>query len=78
VRGCSLETRERFPLTYGAFEHHVHSLSRSLDEAALCQRFGQASVATILLVQNVLGRDARWDASGAYDLESAGELAHEH
>lgn len=74
---CPLEARKRLALTDRAFEYKVHPLPRSFDEAALRQRFGQSSVAWILLIQDVVGRDARREASGADYLETSRELAHE-
>ena len=38
------ETWQRFTLPDRSFEHQVHALARTLDQATLRQRFGQAAI----------------------------------
>jgi hypothetical protein len=68
------KVRKRFALHHGAFEHDVHALSGTLNHAALAQCLRKAPIPGILLIQDILGRDARWETAWADDFKPAREL----
>lgn len=71
------EVGQALPLPDRTLEDPIGALARALDEATPCQRVGDAPVPGKLPVEDVLGGDARGEATWTHDLDPAWELADE-
>lgn len=74
VRGVRI--RERLALAHTLAEHQIHALAGALDEAATRQRFGDPTIARLLPVAHIVGRDTFGESAGAFDFEQARVLPH--
>ena len=67
--------RQRLAVADAFFDDPVGPLAGAFDQAATGKGLGDAAIAGELLVENVVGRDARRKAAGADDLNATGKLA---
>ena len=76
VRVC--EIRQRFALPDALAIDEIKSLPRTLDQSALAENLRDAAIAWVLLPKNVFTGDTRRKSAWTDDLDSPGELTHEH
>ena len=71
------EVGQPFTLPNALAKDEVESLARPFDQAAFGEDLGNASIARVLLPQDVLGGNAGWKAARADDLDTLRILANE-
>ena len=64
------EVGQRLTLPNGLTKNEVESLSCPFDQAAFGEDLGNASIARVLLMQDVFRVDARWEAAGADNFDA--------
>src|SRR3990172_7790306 len=65
-------------MTDSRLEHQIHSLTRALNQTTSAQGLGKPSVTGILLIQDIVRRDAGREAARAYYFQPTGVLTHEY